>query len=125
MTIQVDSHPDFERQGDDLIQRRRITFTEAALGAQVPVRLLVGEPEPIKIPAGTQGGTTFRVKGRGMPRLGHSGHGDLHVVVEVMVPTKLNARQKALLKEFAEAGPQEAEESSGGIFGRIRDAIFG
>lgn len=125
VTIQVDPHPDFERQGDDLIQRRRITFTEAALGAQVPVNLLVGEPEPIKIPAGTQGGTTFRVKGRGMPRLGHSGHGDLHVVVEVMIPTKLNARQKALLKEFAEAGSQEAEEPSGGIFGRIRDAIFG
>jgi len=65
------------------------------------------------------------MKGRGMPRLGGSGHGDLHVVVEVMVPTRLNSKQKDLLKQFAEAGSQEAEESSGGFFGRIRDAIFG
>lgn len=125
VTIQVEPHASFERQGDDLVHRRRITFTEAALGAQIPVDLLVGEPEPIKIPAGTQSGTTFRMKGRGMPRLGGSGHGDLHIVVEVMVPTRLNSKQKDLLKQFADAGSQEAEESSGGFFGRIRDAIFG
>ncbi len=125
VTIQVEPHPSFERQGDDLIHRHRVTFTEAALGARIPIQQLIGEPEPMKMPAGTQSGTTFRMKGKGMPRLGGSGHGDLHVMVEVMVPTRLNSKQKELLKQFAEAGSQEAEEGSGGFFGRIRDAIFG
>lgn len=125
VVIQVEKHPDFERQGDDLYLRKRVTFTEAALGAQVPVKQVVGEPEHLKVPAGTQSGTAFRIRGKGMPRLNRSDRGDLHVVVEVMVPTKLNSKQKKLLKEFAEAGSQEAEEHDGGFFGKIRDAIFG
>ena len=57
-----------------------------------------------------------------MPRLGRNSHGDLHVVIEVMSPTKLNSKQKKLLKEFAAAGSQDAEAS---LFSRIKDAIFG
>ena len=125
VTIQVEKHPLFERQGDDLVVLHRLTFTDAALGAQVLIPQVVGDPEPMKIPAGTQSQTTFRMRGKGMPRLQQSGRGDLHVVVDVMVPTKLNSKQKKLLKEFAEAGSQEAEASEGGLFGRIRDAIFG
>lgn len=125
VTIQVEDHPEFRREGDDLFRGFRVTFTDAALGAQLSVPGLLGESENLKVPAGTQSGTTFRFRGRGMPRLGRPGRGDLHVTVDVMVPTRLNARQKKLLKEFAEAGSQEAEPSEGGLLGRIRDAIFG
>lgn len=125
VTVQVEKHATFERQGDDLIRHLRVTFTEAALGATLPVAMLVGDLENLKIPAGTQSNTTFRMRGKGMPRLSGAGRGDMHVIVDVMVPTKLNAKQKKLLKDFAEAGSQEAEEHDGGILGRIRDAIFG
>ncbi|MCE7871246.1 molecular chaperone DnaJ [bacterium CPR1] len=123
LVVEVAEHEEFRRQGDDLSRSLKITFTDAALGASVEVPLLTGEKETLKIPGGTQNGTVFRFKGKGMPRFQRSGRGDLHVEVEVMVPTKLNSKQKKLLKEFAEAGSQEAEPQS--FFEKIRDAIFG
>ncbi len=122
LEIDVEEHKEFDRRGDDLLHKLKIRFTDAALGEKVAVTLINGDEETLNIPAGTQNGTIFRVKGKGMPRLGRSSRGDLHVVVEVMVPTKLNSKQKKLLKEFAEAGPQDAEPS---LFTKIKDAIFG
>ena len=123
LVIEVAEHAEFRRQGDDLARELKITFTDAALGASVEVPLLTGEKETLKIPAGTQNGTVFRFKGKGMPRYRRSQNGDLHVEVGVMIPTKLNSKQKKLLKEFSEAGPQDAEPQS--FFEKIRDAIFG
>ena len=83
-----------------------VTFTEAALGAQVQVPTLDG-PVTLKVPAGTPGGKTFRVKGKGAPRKG--GHGDLLVTVDVDVPKKLTKEQKRLLTELQatqEASPR-------------------
>ena len=122
LAIDVENHPDFERRGDDLIHKLKIRFTDAALGEKVTIPMLGGGEESLNIPHGTQNNTIFRVKGKGMPRLGRNSHGDLHVVVEVMIPTKLNSKQKKLLKEFAEAGSQDAEPS---LFSKIKDAIFG
>ncbi|MCA9795380.1 MAG: molecular chaperone DnaJ, partial [Candidatus Eremiobacteraeota bacterium] len=122
LAIEVASHKEFERRGDDLIRRVKLTFTDAALGGTVEVPMLVGESKQLKIQAGTQNNTILRIRGAGMPRLERSSHGDLHVIIEVMVPTKLNSKQKKLLKEFAEAGSQEAEPS---FFNRLKDAIFG
>ena len=115
----------FERDGDDLIAWRKLTFTQAALGADVEMDIIDGTKEKLKIPAGTQTGTKFRLKGKGMPKLGRKGSGDLYVFVAVMVPTKLNSKQKELLKEFAEAGSQEAEEKGGGWFDKLKNALFG
>ena len=115
----------FDRDGDDLVAWRKLTFTQAALGAEVEMDLIDGSKETIKIPAGTQTGSKFRLKGKGMPKLGRKGAGDLYVFVAVMVPTKLNSRQKELLKEFSEAGSQEAEEKGGGWFDKLKKAIFG
>ncbi|MDO5296297.1 MAG: molecular chaperone DnaJ [bacterium] len=115
----------FDRDGDDLIAWRKLTFTQAALGADVEMDLIDGTTEQIKVPAGTQTGSKFRLKGKGMPKLGRKGSGDLYVFVAVMVPTKLNNKQKELLKEFAEAGSQEAEEKGGGWFEKLKNAIFG
>lgn len=122
VVVEVEDEPKFERHGDDLIHKLKICFTDAALGEKIKVPVLGGQEESLNIPAGTQNGTIFRIKGKGMPRLGRQSHGDLHVVVEVMIPTKLNSKQKKLLQEFAEAGPQHAEPS---LFTRIKDAIFG
>ncbi len=122
LAIEVTDHKKFERRGDDLVHHLSIRFTDAALGEKVKVPILGGEEEILDIPAGTQNATIFRIKGKGMPRLGRTTRGDLHVVVNVMVPTKLNSKQKKLLRDFAEAGPQHAEPS---LFSRIKDAIFG
>lgn len=122
LEVDVEQSKEFDRRGDDLIHKLKIRFTDAALGEKVTVPMLNGDEETLNIPAGTQNNTIFRVKGKGMPRLGRGSRGDLHVVVEVMVPTKLNSKQKKLLKEFADAGPQHAEPS---LFTKIKDAIFG
>lgn len=122
LEVDVAESKEFDRRGDDLVHKLKVKFTDAALGEKVKVTLINGEQESLDIPAGTQNNTIFRIKGKGMPRLGRASHGDLHVVVEVMVPTKLNGKQKKLLREFADAGPQDAEPS---FFAKIKDAIFG
>ncbi len=122
LAIDVSDHDQFERQGDDLIHRLKVRFTDAALGEKVKLPVLGGGEETLNIPSGTQNHTILRIKNKGMPRLGRSSFGDLHVVIEVMIPTHLNSKQKKLLREFSEAGPQDAEPS---LFSRIKDAIFG
>lgn len=77
-----------------------ISFIQAALGSEVEVPTLEGKAN-IKVPAGTQPGSVFRVKGRGVRNLQGHGHGDLHVRVQVEVPARLNHEQKAKLQEFA------------------------
>jgi molecular chaperone DnaJ len=100
VVISVDPHPIFEQVGGgDLKLRLPITFAEAALGTKVAVPTLDGQVT-VKIPAGTQSGKTFRVKGKAGPRPG-GGTGDLLVTVEVQVPTKLSKQEKESLEEFA------------------------
>jgi molecular chaperone DnaJ len=123
LAVEVEAHKTVERRGDDLVVKKGIYFSDAALGGSVEIEVMLGEKENLKIPAGTQNGTVFRFKGKGMPRLNRSTRGDLHVMVEVIVPTKLNSKQKKLLKEFAEAGSQEAEGHS--LFDKIKDALWG
>jgi molecular chaperone DnaJ len=98
--VHVDRHPLFGRKGNDLTLTLPVTFPEAALGAKVQVPTLDG-PVTLKVPSGTAGGTTFRVKGKGAPRKG--GHGDLLVTVQVDVPDKLSKDEKRLLEELRDA----------------------
>ncbi|MFP4165636.1 MAG: molecular chaperone DnaJ [Opitutales bacterium] len=100
--VHVKEHELFERHGDDLFCEVPIKFTLAALGGSIKVPTLFGKGN-LKIPPGTQSGTTFRLRGQGMPHLRGSGKGDLLIRVEVEVPTKLNADQKAKLEAFSEA----------------------
>jgi molecular chaperone DnaJ len=100
VVVRVAPHPIFGRQGDDLTLTLPITFTEAALGAQVKVPTL-DAPVTLKIPAGTQNGKTFRVRGRGAPKR-KGGNGDLLVTVHVQVPEKLSKREREVLEQFAE-----------------------
>lgn len=111
------------RDGDDLIHRLRITFVEAALGAKARVPTLDGNAE-VRIEPGTQPGATLRMRGEGMPRLRQRGRGDLKVVVDVMVPTRLSDEQRVLLEKFeAESGDETYNGTGGSFFDRLRGAF--
>ena len=100
VVIHVAEHEHFERQGENLYSSEPISFAQAALGAEVSVKTLDGE-EKLKIPAGTQTGTVFRVKNQGMPILGGRGKGDLFVAAQVVTPKTLTKEQKKLLEQLA------------------------
>ena len=97
--VRVTPHPLFGRSGQDLTITVPVTFAEAALGTELKVPTLDG-PVTLKVPAGTQNGRTFRVRGRGVPGTGRKG-GDLMVSLQVAVPEKLSRKERELLREFA------------------------
>lgn len=98
--LHVKPHEIFQRDGDDLLCEVPVSFVQAALGTEIDVPTLEGKSS-VKVPAGTQPGTMFRLKGKGVKNIQGYGHGDLHVRVSVEVPTQLNAAQKIKLEEFA------------------------
>ena len=110
--LHLKEHDVFEREDDDLFCKVPLAFSKAALGGELEVPTLDGKAS-IKIPAGTQGGTTFRLRGRGVPVVNRGNQkGDLHIEVQVEVPTKLNSSQKEKLEAFSESigeknSPQE------------------
>ncbi len=101
VVLHVKPHEIFHRDGDDLLCEVPISFVQAALGAELVVPTLDGE-SVLKVPAGTQPGTTFRLKGKGVKNVQGYGHGDLHVRINVEVPTHLTSAQKLKLQEFAD-----------------------
>ena len=117
----VRAHPVFLRDGDDLVCSMRVPFTVMALGADVPVDTLDGE-DTLHVAAGTQPGQLLRVRGKGVPRLGGRGRGDLIVQIAVEVPTKLGNDERELLEKLAEL---RGEDTGGakGILDRIKDAF--
>jgi molecular chaperone DnaJ len=98
--LHVEEHEIFQRDGDDLHCEVPVSFIQAALGSEIEVPTLEGK-SIVKIPAGTQPGAVFRVKGRGVKNLQGYGHGDLHARIQVEVPTRMTGEQKAKLEEFA------------------------
>src|SRR5271154_525943 len=100
VVLHVKEHEIFKRDGDDLLCEVPISVVQAALGTEIEVPTLENKTT-VKIPAGTQPNAVFRVKGKGVKNLQGYGHGDLHVRVQVEVPTRLNHEQKAKLQEFA------------------------
>jgi molecular chaperone DnaJ len=100
--LHVEDHDVFEREGTTLFCDIPLPFSTAALGGELKVPTLDGQAS-IKIPAGTQGGTTFRIREKGMPALSGGRKGDLNVTVQVEVPTKLNKEQQENLRAFSES----------------------
>jgi molecular chaperone DnaJ len=121
VVIHVAEHEEFERQGSNLYEAVPISFAQAALGADIMVKTLEGE-DKLKIPMGTQTGTVFRLKGKGMPQLGGRGKGDLFVSVSVVTPTSLTREQRRLLEQLAEVESKDLENK--GLVDKVRD-IFG
>jgi len=118
--VDVREHDDFERDGDDLYHRHPISFPKAVFGATVEVPTVDGTTD-LEIPAGTQSGEEFRVRGEGMPHLRGRGHGDLYVQVQIVTPEDLNEEQKEALEAFAEAGGETVEINEG-FFEKIRNS---
>jgi molecular chaperone DnaJ len=129
VVVHVQEHPFFQRDGDDLYCELPISFPVMALGGTVKVATLDGRDD-LPIPAGTQAGARFRIRGKGMPNVSGRGHGDLHVIARVAVPSKLTREQKHLLEELRKTLPaggfeEDAEDSSEKpFFERVKD-IFG
>jgi molecular chaperone DnaJ len=120
VTVRVQEDPELMRDGEDLVHRMRVSFVEAALGTEGEVPTL-DRAAPVRIEPGTQAGTTLRLKGEGMPRLRRRGRGDLKVVVDVMVPTRLTGEQRELLERFDAVSGEETYNGSGGsFFDRLR-----
>ncbi len=120
--LNIVPHDVFERDGADLHCDTAVSFTQAALGAKLELDAIDGKAT-IDVPAGTQNGTTFRIHGRGLPRMRSGGRGDLIVNVFVRVPKKLTRKQRELLEEFARAGGDDADEK--GLFKRVKEAFGG
>jgi molecular chaperone DnaJ len=121
VVIHVAEHEQFERQGNNLYASIPITFAQAALGADVNVNTLSGD-QSLKVPAGTQTGTVFRVRGQGMPVLGGRGKGDLFVAVSVITPRSLTREQRKLLEQLAKIETKDLEDKK--LVDKVRD-IFG
>lgn len=102
VVLHVESHPFFERDGNDLYCAVPISIAQAALGCEITISALDGKKVTIKIPDGTENGKLLRIKGEGVPLTGSSRKGDLYVKVIVQVPTRLSGKQKDLLKQYLE-----------------------
>lgn len=122
IVIHVQAHEFFEREGNDIYCEVPVTFVQAALGDELEVPTLSGRVK-LKIPAGTQTDTYFRLRNKGVPRLRGYGQGDQHVKVVVVTPTKLNEKQKQLLKEFADMSGEDTHEYSSNFFERMKKAF--
>jgi len=121
--IEVEEHPIFNRDGDDLLCELPISFPQAALGDSVEVPTLEGKIR-LKIPPGTQSGKVFRLRGKGIVSLRGYGRGDLLIRVAVEVPTSLTKRQKELIQELAELSGEHSGPLSKGFIEKVKE-VFG
>lgn len=119
--IEVKEDERFERHGDDLVYDLPLSFSQAALGDAVQVPTPWGE-ERVAIPAGIQSGTILRLKGKGLPRLGRTGSGDLNIRVHVWTPDRLSEEQKRLFRELAQHEGEPPKRSSG-LWNKIKEAL--
>ncbi len=121
--LTVEDHPLFTREGQDIVCAVPISFTQAALGTEIDVPTLNGSSK-VKIPAGTQPGQVFKLRGKGFPHLRGSGSGDQLCRIMVEVPSKLTAKQKELLQEFERLNSEESTPLTRGFFNKVKD-LFG
>lgn len=121
VVFKVNPSDKFEREGTEIYYRLPISFVQAALGDEIKVPTVHGNVK-LKIPAGTQTNTTFRLKAKGAPSVRGSYTGDQHVQVEVITPSKLSSREKELFEELAkESGKLPKGQNDSGFFGKMKD----
>jgi molecular chaperone DnaJ len=123
VVIYVEEHPFFQRQGNNLYCQIPIGVTTAALGGEITVPTLEGE-EKLKVPEGTQSGTSFRMRNKGIVSLGERGRGDQFVTVNVVIPTKLSKEQRQLYEALAKVSKEDEITQERNIFDKVKD-IFG
>ena len=119
IVVAVRPHEIFRREGTSILCEAPITFAQAALGAELEIPTIDGKVK-YSIPEGTQSGTTFRLKGKGVPGMGGRMRGDQYVTVYVETPRNLNREQKAALRKFSELLGEKNYEEAKGIFGKFK-----
>lgn len=112
----------YDREGSEIYYELPISFIQAALGDEIEVPTVHGKVK-LKVPAGTQTGTNFRLRGKGAPRLRGTGNGDQHVTVKLITPKDLSNKQVDILREFAKASGIEVTEQEESLFGKVKDAF--
>jgi molecular chaperone DnaJ len=118
--LKVKAHPFFERQEQDLHCTIPVNLAQAALGAEIEVPTL-GEPYKLKLAEGTQNGAQFKLKGKGVPHVNGGGRGDLHVHIDVKVPTRLSREQRKLLEQLGDTLPVDNSPAEKGLFEKVKD----
>jgi molecular chaperone DnaJ len=124
IVLNVLDHDLFKRDGYDLYYELSLNVAQAALGTELRIPTIDGDVD-LTIPAGTQHGRDFRLRGKGVPHLRSSARGDLHVVARVVTPTKLSGRQRELFEELAVELEGQDEGDDKGFFGRVKEAFGG
>ncbi|WP_017728412.1 molecular chaperone DnaJ [Halalkalibacterium ligniniphilum] len=124
VVFNVKPHEFFERDGDDIYCEMPLTFAQVALGDEIEVPTLEGKVK-LKIPAGTQTGTSFRLRGKGVPNVRGRGQGDQHVQVRVVTPTNLTEKEKEIIREFAEMSGGQPDEQNDSFFAKVKRAFKG
>ena len=123
VVVRVAEHKLFMREDDHLVLKMPISFTQAALGANVDVPSIDDGTHELTIPSGTQHGELFRIRGKGLPNLRSGRRGDLVVVVMIEVPTKLTSSQEELLRQFAETEDREVMPHSKSFWEKIKEHL--
>jgi molecular chaperone DnaJ len=131
VVVHVQDHPFFQREGDDLYCEAPVNYPTLALGGTVAIPTLIDGEETLTIPAGTQAGTRFKIRNKGMPNVSGRGKGDLFVIVRPTVPKKLTKEQKRLIEQLARTLEPEKIDASAPrteadrpFFEKVKD-IFG
>jgi molecular chaperone DnaJ len=124
IVFRVKPHDKFIREEDDIYLELNLSFPQASLGDEIEVPTVHGNVN-LKIPAGTQTGTRFRMKGKGVKNVHGRGIGDQHVVVKVLTPKKMTEKQKQLMREFAAISGDSLDEYSSSLFDKIKRSIKG
>lgn len=114
--LSVKPHPFFKRNGNDIIYELPISFTQAALGAEVEVPTVDSKTTTLKVPPGTQSGRTFRLKNMGVPVVHSTARGDQHVTVKVVTPTNLSPEEKRLFEELERLEKERSDQNDKNIF---------
>jgi molecular chaperone DnaJ len=122
VVVQVREHPVFTREDTEILCEMPISFAQAALGASIDVPTLDG-PSKLKIPAGTQTGKVFRLKGKGVPSLQGGGRGDQHVRIFVETPTHLSKEQRELLEKFAQLAGEDTHPRARTFWEKVQDLV--
>jgi len=123
LQISVKPHEFFHRDDDDLILDLELNFAQAALGDEIEVPTIDGDSTELRIPAGTQNGEVFVVKGRGVPHLRANGRGDMLVRAHVITPRNLTKEQKDLLRKLAATMGRDVKAQDGGLMGKIKGRL--
>jgi molecular chaperone DnaJ len=123
VVIYVEEHPFFQRQGNNIYCQVPVGIAQAVLGSEITVPTLEGE-EKLKIPEGTQSGSVFRLRNKGVVSLGERGRGDQFVTVNIVVPTKLTKEQRQIFEALAKLSKDDELTQERNIFDKVKD-IFG